>query len=233
MKAIRPLAVTLALCCGAGAASAQTIIHRQIADEPVETTVTQDYSGTYVTRRPLGPGGAPVVQRQIIAPAEPVYDRRRVIIESEEDVADEPVVRQRVYAPARAPIVAATERPVRRTERRVAVAPVVLSQPQRRIIRQTIEEQVVSAPRERYRSAPVLARGGDYDDDFDTSAPRPPLDVPYTIGTRLPSTVATYGMPARVVTHAPAVQSYNYAVVGGRTYLVEPGTGVVVADLTQ
>src|SRR5262245_63751099 len=50
---IRHAAVALALAAGAGAANAQTVITREITDEPVETIVERGPSGTVITRRPL------------------------------------------------------------------------------------------------------------------------------------------------------------------------------------
>jgi hypothetical protein len=47
-----PLGVALAM--GGASAHAQNVISRQIAEEPVETTVTQTPTGTVITRRPLG-----------------------------------------------------------------------------------------------------------------------------------------------------------------------------------
>ena len=56
MKAYLFLAASaLALAAGSTAASAQAVISRSIATEPVETIVTQTPTGTIVTRRPLAP----------------------------------------------------------------------------------------------------------------------------------------------------------------------------------
>src|SRR5262245_56145142 len=50
---VRHAAVALALAAGAGAANAQTVITREITNEPVETIVERGPSGTVITRRPL------------------------------------------------------------------------------------------------------------------------------------------------------------------------------------
>src|SRR5262245_7309845 len=50
---IRHAAVALALAAGAGAANAQTVITREITNEPVETIVERGPNGTVITRRPL------------------------------------------------------------------------------------------------------------------------------------------------------------------------------------
>ena len=52
---IHRAAVALALVAGAGAANAQTVITREITDEPVETIIERGPGGTVITRRPLEP----------------------------------------------------------------------------------------------------------------------------------------------------------------------------------
>jgi hypothetical protein len=52
---IHHAAVALALVAGAGAANAQTVITREITDEPVETIIERGPGGTVITRRPLEP----------------------------------------------------------------------------------------------------------------------------------------------------------------------------------
>src|SRR5262245_42361569 len=50
---VRHAAVALALAAGAGAANAQTVITREITNEPVETIIERGPGGTVITRRPL------------------------------------------------------------------------------------------------------------------------------------------------------------------------------------
>ena len=50
---VRHAAVALALAAGAGAANAQTVITREITNEPVETIIERGPTGTVITRRPL------------------------------------------------------------------------------------------------------------------------------------------------------------------------------------
>ena len=40
-------------------------------------------------------------------------------------------------------------------------------------------------------------------------------------------------LPQSVVTSVPAVRSYRYMVINNRLLLVDPATGIVVADVTQ
>lgn len=52
------------------------------------------------------------------------------------------------------------------------------------------------------------------------------------VGTRLTQTVAPAPIPAPVIASIPAVQSYRYVVVNNHVLLVDPTTGLVVADLS-
>jgi len=45
--------------------------------------------------------------------------------------------------------------------------------------------------------------------------------------------VPLYAVPQNVALSVPAIRSYSYAWLGGRAYLVEPATGMVVADVTE
>jgi hypothetical protein len=40
-------------------------------------------------------------------------------------------------------------------------------------------------------------------------------------------------LPPALVAEVPEVRSYRYMTIGGRVLLVDPDTGVVVADVTQ
>ena len=56
--------------------------------------------------------------------------------------------------------------------------------------------------------------------------------MPLTVGIRVPPSLPLYGVPETVALRIPAVESYNYAVVNDRGYLVDPATGVIVAEIT-
>ncbi|MGZ8389622.1 MAG: DUF1236 domain-containing protein [Rhodoplanes sp.] len=71
MPATRVFVFGLALMSGVAAAQAQTVITRQISEEPVETTITQGPYGTVITRRPLDTSYRRVLDtsyRRVIAP---------------------------------------------------------------------------------------------------------------------------------------------------------------------
>ena len=112
---------------------------------------------------------------------------------------------------------------------------------ERQIVYRTIVEREV-VPRQQVIVAPSVAPA------YVSTAPAyvaprvvPPVvaadetvfTAPITIGTVLPPNVPLYAMPQNVALTVPATQSYSYAWLGGRAYLVEPASGTVVADLTD
>lgn len=55
--------------------------------------------------------------------------------------------------------------------------------------------------------------------------------VSYRVGAPLPASVPVSAIPQRVVYAAPALSGYDYAMVGGRMLVVEPGTNMVVEEI--
>jgi len=138
----------------------------------------------------------------------------------------------------------------------ITTQPLPLTQAQRTIIYRTIipqgrgrgpivRERVVTEPvapapvvRERVitRSLDAYAYGDAYEpplrrqwvvepDAYSANA--------YAVGRRLPATAPLAPLPREIVTEVPAVRSYQYMVVAGRVLLVDPVTGIVVADVTR
>lgn len=68
MTAIRLLVAGLALLSGTAAVTAQTVISREVADEPVETLITRGPEGITVTRRPLQTMADPVMSTTPVFP---------------------------------------------------------------------------------------------------------------------------------------------------------------------
>ena len=272
--------VALVLACSAG--SAQTVISRSVAAEPVETTVTQTPTGTIVTRRPLGEQPAALVEPQVTAPAfaQPtvpaatfvdtgpetvdVFTTRQVVRRAEAERDTRPTVTRQVSAPradtrrvstrysetrrvstaaskreAIRPSTRASTRVVRPTTREVALrqsAPgLVLNPRERQIIYRTIVDREVIPRQQVIVAPPVLAPA------VVAPAMRPPVVAadeivvtdPITVGTVLPENVPLYALPQNVALAVPATQRYSYAWLGGRAYLVDPASGVVVADLSE
>lgn len=82
MRVLRSAAFGCALALGAASAHAQSVITRQIDNEPVETTVTQTPTGTVITRRPITPAAVPaapaygygtVAPQPYVVPVAPTY----------------------------------------------------------------------------------------------------------------------------------------------------------------
>lgn len=286
-------ASAVALALATSVASAQAVLSRSIAPEPVETTVTQTPTGTVVTRRPLAEQPAPLVAPQVTAPvlAGPTvpaatfvdtagdtvdtFTTRQVVRRAEAESAARAMVTRQVAA-KRQPVVQRTHarrvstavrqqpaaqrttRVVRQTRQVALTQPatrVVLEPRERQIIYRTIVEREV-IPRQQVIVAPsvapaivapapavvapaptVVTPGTAY------FGPRvvPPIVAadetfvtgPITIGTVLPENVPLYAMPQNVALGVPATRPYSYAWIGGRAYLVDPASGVVVADLSE
>ena len=62
---------------------------------------------------------------------------------------------------------------------------------------------------------------------------RSPVRTTYVVGSRLPQSVPLIAVPESVAIQVPATRPYSYATFNGRVYLVDPATGVIVADVTQ
>ena len=80
-----------------------------------------------------------------------------------------------------------------------------------------VTESVAPAPVARERVVPRV--GVDYAD--------------YVVGSRVANSYALAPLPQAVVTTVPAVRSYRYMVINNRLLLVDPATGIVMADVTQ
>jgi hypothetical protein len=160
MPATRLIAFGLALMSGAAAAHAQTVVTRQISEEPVETIVTQGPYGTVITRRPLDTSYQRVITPGYVAPgyvtpgyATPGYGTVQVrslnapaVVVEEADPDDEVVETVRV----------------RRTPARVA-APVARARPIARrgsppIMARAVEPETRPVARVRRASAPLALR---------------------------------------------------------------------------
>jgi len=120
-------------------------------------------------------------------------------------------------SPAYAPVVSAPPlalTPVQRT----TIYRTIIPQGRGRgpIVRERIvTESVAPAPAVRERIAPA------------TSA------YAYAVGSRVPDASALAPMPQAVASTVPAVRSYRYMVINNRLLLVDPATGMVVAEMND
>jgi len=127
----------------------------------------------------------------------------------------------RAYEPAARVVV--TPPPALTQAQRTTIYRTIIPQGRGRgpIVRERIvTETVPAAPvvRERVVTRPV---GVDY------------AAADYTVGSRVTDAYALAPLPQSVVTTVPAVRSYRYMVINNRLLLVDPATGVVMADVTE
>lgn len=286
---MKPQLLALSLVLASGTAEAQTVISRQITDEPVETIVTQGPYGTVVTRRLLR--DAPVLTQPapLIAQPAPVVVPEPGTVQvrpygSPVPAAGIPIVAEEVEDETPATETVGTSTTIRRsatvrtaprdaarstrarttnvTRRSVrsAGAPLDLTPAQQRTVYRTIVDRQVYAPGTRVIAVapepaygvPAAAIEGSYAavypaPAYSTTYPSPaysvttypagyaaaPATVTYTVGSVLPSSVALAPVPQTVAAQIPLTRGYRYAIVGDRVLLVDPSTGMVVADVTQ
>lgn len=252
----------LALAVASSVAGAQTVISRSITAEPVETTVTETPSGTIVTRRPLAEQPAPLVAPQVAGPvlAPPTvpaatfvatpdsvdtFTTRQVVRRAQAEHEARPMITRQVSAhsthvvrgaaPGRVSTTVRQHPPVHRHTRvvrqtrevalRQPVKELVLAPRERQVVYRTIVEREV-VPRQPVFVAPQMAPP--------IFAPEATVvTAPIAVGTVLPQNVPLYAMPQNVALSVPVTQPYSYAWLGGRAYLVDPASGVVVANVTD
>jgi hypothetical protein len=257
MTVLRSAAFGCALALGAAGAHAQSVISRQIDNEPVETIVTQTPGGTVITRRPVAVAPAVPTYVDETVGAAPTVETITVRQPAERRATARTTTRtSRVVHRARS---ARDTRTARRATRRIASQPLVLGPAQRQVVYRTIvQQQVIPVAPSGYPPFPPPAYGprtvviapsattgyaltppaADIDDvDVEQIPPAVPIYRPayrsrYTIGAVLPADVVLTPLPATAAMRVPSVQPYSYATVDGRVLLVDPVTNAVVADIT-
>ena len=114
----------------------------------------------------------------------------------------------------------------------VSAPPLALTPAQRTTIYRTIipqgrgrgpivRERIVTEP---VAPAPVVR---------ERSVNPPPASAYAAVGSRVSDAYALAPMPQSVVATVPAVRSYRYTVINNRLLLVDPATGIVVAEVTD
>jgi hypothetical protein len=252
--------VALAVALASSGANAQSVISRSVTVEPVETTVTQTPNGTVVTRRPVAQ--PPIVQtgpaiverdpRQIDSVTTREVVERAAVTEAMRPVrratTRQTSSRSTVRRDARPAPSQAARQAARRTTTTTRTAPRLELDPrERHIVYQTIIERQVVPGQQVVVTPPVVAQP-----PLVQQQPplvqrqvglRPPIvaaddtagvaEPVYAVGSVLPPNVPLYAMPQNVALGVPAAQSYSYAYLGGRAYLVDPASGTIVADVTE
>ena len=247
MRGLGSAALGLALASAVTAAQAQTVIERQITNEPVETVVTQGPNGTIVTRRPIAAPPAAAVYPPLSA--YPATDGSSTVVETVETMQQPAAVTREVVRPR------VTTRTVERVQprdnnkstRKVATtqrtvtrqaAPLSLTPDQRRVVYRTIvrervpntvvTREIVTPPAPRalpaYPPATVISTdgSGSYGEAVDTY-----------VGTRLGPGTMLYAVPNSVALSVPSTRPYSYAYVDDRVLLVDPMTRMVIEDVTE
>ena len=246
------LALVGALAAGT-AAQAQTVIERQISNEPVETVITRNFDGsTTITRRPLGAGAVVTAPAPVLAAPAPVvtapvfpnpfaalFAPPPTTVETVEVVEQPPVVTREVRPVVREVVrprtVVRTAEParassVRVSERRLSPAvrdsyAMALTPAQREVVYRTIVRERPVVTRE------VIAPPMPIAPAVRTISTAPVVQRA-TIGSTLARDVMLYDMPQSVAVRVPAARQFNYVVVGDRVLLVDPETRLVIDDLS-
>jgi hypothetical protein len=218
MKSLGLAVLGLALI-PASAALAQTTVTREVSDMPVETTITRSPTGTMIQRRVLAPE-----QTIVAAPARATRTVTTTVRRELPRTAARPtrietrVVTRRVREPAPVYAMAVDE-------------PVMLTPGQRDIVyREIVTPRAVAigptgplAP-----FAPLLPQPA-----VTYAAPATTVSTSYVVGSRLPADIRLTEIPQSVVMQVPSIAPYAYARVDGRLLLVDPQTGMIVADVTD
>jgi hypothetical protein len=156
------------------------------------------------------PASAQIWTYEPDAPRARVYDPRASY---EPRVYESPAYESPDYAPVvNAPPLALT--PAQRT----TIYRTIIPQGRGRgpIVRERIvTESVVPAPVARERIAPAASA------------------YAYAVGSRVADASALAPMPRAVAVTVPAVRSYRYMVINNRLLLVDPATGIVVAEVVD
>jgi hypothetical protein len=161
------------------------------------------------------PAGAQTWIYEADVPRAPVYEPRSYY---EPRPYEPPTYESRAYRPA------ATAAPLALTPaQRTTIYRTIIPQGRGRgpIVRERIvTEPVAPAPVVRERVAPP---GSAY----------PGSAYAYAVGSRVADAGALAPMPQAVVATAPSLRSYRYMVINNRLLLVDPATGIVVAEVTD
>jgi hypothetical protein len=217
MKRIGLAALGLSLITVA-AAQAQTTVTREISEQPVETTIVRTPAGTTVTRRVLPMEGEQV----IVTPVDPAAPRSTTVVH-ERRAAPPPRTTTRVATrPQRAPVYAMA-----------TAEPLSLNRAERDVVYRQIVDQRTVPMQQRGILAPIGSM-------FPTVSPaptvtyaEPAMRTSYIVGTRLPSDIPLIELPNSAIEQVPVIATYAYATVDGRVLLVDPSSGMIVADITN
>lgn len=178
-----------------------------------QTTVTREVSEmpveTTITRSP----SRTVITRRVLPTVTEVRPAQRTVVATRRPAYASARTATRVVSTRRAPVYAM-----------VAAEPLLLSPQERSFLYSAIMDQ----------NAPAVAPGGVYayaPEAVPAVAVDPLARADYVVGSRLSRGIPLIELPAAAVSVVPETAPYAYAVVNGRILLVDPQTGIIVADI--
>ena len=250
----RNVAVAFVLCTGVVSVHVPTVVGEPLRITPVETTGVRTVET--VAARPVKRVAAPAVPARPASKAMTKATKSKIVPATRKVVVRKPVVARKAAAK---PLSAVTlHRPVPVAEA-VSLTPGQRSVLYRTIVR----EQIVPAPVITERIAPIAREpivtapaAPPVNAPLVTERIVPPVAATapiiagpqptgpiatqrvittptYNIGARLPANVPLYAIPESAALQVPVVRRYSYAFINERVLLVEPFTGVVVAELDR
>ena len=247
---IRIVAFVFALLVGTGFVHAQTVSAGKAAGKPLRLSPSAGTTGV----RPMAARPAKRVAAAKV-PARPTSTAMskqaktmsKPVKAASKQVKAKPITAGRKVA-ARKTIVArkATTKPTAAVVRRPPAVAVVVREPvsltpgERSVLYRTIvREQIVPVPVITERivpssgepaTAPIVA-GPQPIEPITTG--RAVTAAAYTVGAQLPANVPLFAIPESAALQVPVVRRYSYAFINDRVLLVEPLTGIVVAELDR
>jgi hypothetical protein len=136
----------------------------------------------------------------------------------------------------------------REYDARIVTQPVPLTQAQRTIIYRTIipqgrgrepivREQIISepvGPAVVEGELDVYAYGNPYAPRYQRRYVEPDAYAAnaYVVGGRVPVSTRLAPLPPALVAEVPTIRAYRYTTYGGRVFLVNPDTGIIVTEIT-
>jgi hypothetical protein len=95
----------------------------------------------------------------------------------------------------------------------------------------TFQPPIVLTPTQRQVIYQNIVREPVVQEQVTIGAPAPVVE--YRVGARVPANVTLRPIPQRVVTEVPTVSPYRYMVINNRTWLVDPATSTIIAEVSE
>jgi len=95
----------------------------------------------------------------------------------------------------------------------------------------TFQPPIVLTPTQRQVIYQNIVREPVVQEQVTVGAPAPVVE--YRVGARVPANATLRPIPQRVVTEVPTVSPYRYMVINNRTWLVDPATSTIIAEVSE